>query len=316
MQSAECKMQSDVGHAPLQAPPQRLKVLHITTPRWTGKWLAAAVAENSQIELSLEEAVGQTSGLKRLRDEVFDALFVSHAPGELDALELVRGYRATGADEPILVLGNRSEAEMAAECYQAGADGYVNLHSGTMATLACLLARAVERYQLIRENQRLSQAEQTRLRLEHDEARRMLSQQWSLVGIDRGLKGTVPFSSDENRDSPQDENRDSPQDENRDSPPDDRVSLPDDLVAYYCELLRTHVIMGFGNLGVELRQLADMLVGAGLSARQAVQLHLEAVERLLRGLGGRSSRHVTSRADLLLIELLMYLAEAVFGLRS
>ena len=39
--------------------------------------------------MSLEEAIGVTAGLARLRDEVFDAVLVSHEPGELDALRRV-----------------------------------------------------------------------------------------------------------------------------------------------------------------------------------------------------------------------------------
>ncbi len=46
-----------------------------------------------------------------------------------------------------------------------------------------------------------------------------------------GLKGTVPFSSDENRDSPRDENRDSPRDENRDSPR--KLQVPADFAGFY-----------------------------------------------------------------------------------
>ena len=43
--------------------------------------------------------------------------------------------------------------------------------------------------------------------------------------------------------------------------------------------------MGSGNLSGELRRLAEMLVAAGLTARQTIQLHLQVLEELVHGLG-------------------------------
>jgi len=86
-------------------------------------------------------------------------------------------------------------------------------------------------------------------------------------------------------------------------------SLPGELVAHYHELLRTYVIMGSGNLADELKRLAGLLVAAGLSARQTVELHLHVFQGLLHGLGARSSRHLMIRADLLVLELLLHLAD-------
>ena len=53
----------------------------------------------------------------------------------------------------------------------------------------------------------------------------------------------------------------------------------------------------------------NLLVSAGLTAPQAMQLHLHVLEELLHGLGERSTRHVITRADLLVMELTMHLAE-------
>ncbi len=75
-----------------------------------------------------------------------------------------------------------------------------------------------------------------------------------------GPKGTVPFSSDENRDSPPDENRDSPRDAdgNRDSLPGRSISAADafSLVS--------------GSVAVELATGADPLAEAGRGRRQLV----------------------------------------------
>ena len=65
--------------------------------------------------------------------------------------------------------------------------------------------------------------------------------------------------------------------------------LPAELIAHYRELLRTYVIMGSGNLSDELKRLAELLVTAGLTARQTMQLHLHVLEELIHGLGTRST---------------------------
>ena len=119
--------------------------------------------------------------MERLRDEVFDAILVSHEPGELDALDLIEGYRTGGAEEPIIVLGTPGESEMAVLCYEVGADGYVCVHASTTRNLIWVVARAVQQRQLVHENRRFHQAEQTRLQREQDEARRLLQEQRAAV---------------------------------------------------------------------------------------------------------------------------------------
>ena len=168
--------------APWKGLPARVKVLYITTPDRTGGWLAEAFAADSASEVILEEAVGTAAGLTRLRDEAFDAVLVAHDPEQLNSLDLVEGYRAGGADEPIVVLGTEDEAEMAALCYEVGADGYLSIHTRTTRNLLWVVARAIQRHELVRENRIFRQAEQARLQREHEEARRLLAEQRALLG--------------------------------------------------------------------------------------------------------------------------------------
>jgi hypothetical protein len=88
------------------------------------------------------------------------------------------------------------------------------------------------------------------------------------------------------------------------------VVLPPEVNAYYQELLRTFVIIGSGTLANDIRKLADLLAAADLTPREAMGLHLNHVESLVRGLGNRSSRHVMARADLLALEVMIHLAES------
>ena len=266
-----------------------MRVLHITGRKRTGGWLAEALGADSATEIQVDQTVGCAAGLARLRDEVFDAVLVSHVPGELDSLELIEGYRAGGAEEPIIVLGTESEQEMAVPCFEVGADGYVCINTTTTRALIWVVARAIQRHHLVQENRRLNQSEQTRLQRERDEVERLLEDQRRLIVLPEPLGGCSIAA--------------------RPIDPHQAPRLPGQLIAHYRELLRTYVIMGSGNLACELAQLAELLVSAGLGARQVMHLHLYVLQELVHGLGTRSSRHVMSRADLLALELMVHVAD-------
>jgi DNA-binding NarL/FixJ family response regulator len=281
--------------------PLRMRVLYITTYQRTGGWLAEAFAADSAVDVVLEEAVGLAAGLARLRDEVFDAVLVSHEPGELDALELLSGLRAGGSEQPLVVLGAQSEQEFSAPCYEVGADAYVCVNTVTTRTLIWIVARAIERHRLIGENRRLSQAERQRLHREHEEAQRLLDEQRAVI---RDLEVLRPSET------PQETGADRANDLIARAPrEDDPWQLPAQLIDHYRELLRAYVIMGSGNLSTELSVLADVLASFGVSAARTMKLHLDVLEELVRGLGSRSSRHVMTRADLLVLEVIVHLAE-------
>lgn len=285
--------------------PSRLRVLFIATNRRTGEWLARAFAADTACNVELEEVFGSVSGLARLRDELFDAVLVSHEPGELDALELIEGYRTGVADAPIIVLGTQSEQEMVVSCYELGADAYACVNTTTTRSLIWMIARAVERHDLLRENARLRQTHQRRLQQEHDEAGRLLDHQKTLIedleqlqhrGSNKRIElDEVAETSASTWDEPA----------GTSTMPD----LPDELVCHYRELLRTYVIMGSGNLSSELGRFADLLVESSVNASETMRLHIFVLEELVRGLGSRSTRHVMTRADLLALEILIHLAE-------
>ena len=295
--------------APKQLPavqgilPRRMRVLYVTTAHRTGGRLAEALAADSASEVVLEETVGATAGMARLRDEVFDAVLISHDAAELDALEFVQGLRAGGGDEPIVVLGIADEQEMTALAFEVGADAYLCVNTTTVRTLLWSTARAIERHQYLRENRRLIQAERQRLHYEHQEADRLLAQQRSLISdlelLGADSEGRAACESNELED---------------DAEPPSRgdhgsLPLPEKLVTHYAELLRAYVIMGSGNLTAEMNTLADLLAAAGVTPQQTMLLHLEVLEQLVHGLGSRSARHVMSRADLLVLEVMVHLAE-------
>jgi DNA-binding response OmpR family regulator len=286
------RLSADTIRCPL---PAHMRVLFITTQHRTGGWLAEAFAADSAAQVVVEEARGTTAGLARLREEVFDAVLLAHHPGELDALEFLEALRAAGSEEPVIVLGVASEQELSALCLEATAEAYLCVNTTTTRTLLWVMARAMERHRLLRENRRLTLAEHQRLQRERDEAQRLLEEQQTVVGqsghLRRYLQG-VPTRRG-----------------TADASPRAALPLPEPLLAHYRDLLRSHVIMGSGTLSSEVHALARVLAQAGFSAQQTAQLHLQVVAELLRGLGNRSGRHLIARADLLIIEVLLHLAE-------
>lgn len=295
--------------------PLIMRVLYVTNSHRTGGWLAEAFAADSATDVQIKEVMGAVAGLAQLRDETYDAVLVAHDPNELNALALIDGYRAGGADEPIVVLGLQSEQEMAALCYEAGADNYVCVNTSTTRNLIWVVARAVQRHQLVRENRRLNLAEQQRLQREHDEADRLLGQQRTLItdmeAIRRREHPSASFDPEVESSTAGSTAGSAAGDASfpvRD-PIKTSAHLPDELINHYRELLRTYVIMGSGNLAPELSRLASLLASVGVTATQTMQLHVRVLEELIHGLGSRSTRHVMMRADLLVLEIMIHLAE-------
>jgi len=297
--------------------PARLRFLYVTGPRRIGAWLFDALTREIPAKLNREEVVGAAAGLARLQEEDFDLVLISHEPPELDALQWTQAARGAGTELPVLILGNQSEQELASLCFEQGADGYLCAHTATARTVFWIVSRAVERSQLIRENRRLAQAEEQRRIRDQEEATRLLLEQEQitrqLAGTHRGLEGqgedaSPAASTGQRLGCP-------------DIFPSDALArwadrqpaiplLPPSLANHYRELLRTYVIMGSGTLRRELAELVDILAATGISARSTLELHLNVVRDLIRGLGSRSCRHVLNRSNLLILELLMRLADS------
>jgi hypothetical protein len=185
-----------------------------------------------------------------------------------------------------------------------GADDYCCVAETTVRGLLWKFARAIERHQLLRENRRLVQAERQRLQQEHHEAERLLDQQRAMIA-DLECLGQDKTETTEKPLSDIDDCLAKPTAEKVEAP----VNLPESLVTHYRELLRAYVIMGVGNLAVEMSALTELLATSGVSAQRALQLHVCVLEELVQGLGNRSARHVINRADLLALEVLGHLAD-------
>ena len=300
--------------AHVAALPSNLKVLFVASGAGAATWLTEAVAADGSMQITVEEAVGVAAGLSLLRDEAFDAILVAHEPGTLDAIAFTTALRTSGRDEPLIVLGADPPATLDVHCHEAGADDYCCLAETTVRGLLWKFARATQRFTLTRENRRLLQAERQRLQHEHHEAERLLEQQRALLDdleeLSEGRRPpTVSLTLSTNSFADEAEDADSGIDLLAYGATATDSQLSPDLVAHYRELLRAYVIMGAGNLAAEMTAHATLLVDTNVSARRAMQLHLQVLEELVQGLGNRSARHVMNRADLLALEVMSHLAD-------
>jgi DNA-binding response OmpR family regulator len=269
----------------------------VTTLHRSGAWLVEAFGSDSATRVTLQEGVGVTAGLGLLRDEVFDAVLVNHEPGLLDALDFVEALRTGGHDEPMIVLGTDPPEAFQALAYEVGADAYCWIEQTTTRSLLWEVCRAIRRFELVRENRRLMEAQRQRLASEHVEAERMLNEQRALLADLEALAGGEPIDPDEPRALRLARQR------------TEQCTLGAVLIKRYRDLLQAYVVMGAGNLSREIARLVDLFTLEGISAHDAMQLHIEVLEGMINGLGRRSARHVMNRADLLAMELMIHLAD-------
>ena len=73
--------------AHVAALPSNLKVLFVASGPGAATWLAEAFAADGAHQIAVEEAIGATAGMARLRDEAFDGVFhlASAVSGECEA---------------------------------------------------------------------------------------------------------------------------------------------------------------------------------------------------------------------------------------
>jgi hypothetical protein len=293
--------------------------------------LCVAPVEPSWINLSLQlDAEGchepqfrwvstAQETLTVLRSENFDCLVMSDSgfptpetstrqtstpsATRLDPVALLRAVRASGCDDPAIFLAETVDDETWANLSRLDCEILITTTRWESSALVPILKLAVGRVQLNRENHSFSVSNHRRLVRERDETEHLLKQQREIV---RELEALAAEGGDGNTSSTNPLSKESRPTFSSD---DAIARLPAGINEYYHELLRTYVIMGSGGLAPEITNLAQLVGVAGLGPRDALELHLERVETLVRDLGNRSARHVMARADLLALELMIHLGE-------
>ncbi len=254
------------------------------------------------IDPEIQWVTSAADALFALREESFDCVIVGRLSEQAEpreSLELLQSIRMGGCDDPLVVLVSGAADLLWGEFAEHEAELLTAPARWESRSLLSVIRRAMHRMQVLRENQRFLAAERQRLMRDRDEAEHLLHQQRQILSeLEQLASGTGL--------SPQ---RPGPLANFAPSSLPARPQLPPELGAYYQELLRNYVIMGTGSLAGEISKLANMLADADVSPGHALELHLQHVERLVLGLGNRSTRHVMARADLLALELVMRLGE-------
>ena len=331
----ESKPQDAAG--PKALPPNGLRLLCVSVnePSWIS--LTLQLDGEGSHEPQFRWASTSTEALSILRDQSFDCVVINdqslpkprfefpagptdlshrldptltetvpdkdtNTKDTIDAPALVRAIRASGCDDPIVMLMIEVDDEAWIDYYQQECELLVARTLWESRSLVPTIKRAIARTDVLREYRRLSVANRRRQVRERDEADHLLEQQRQMVG-ESGDEDTDFGTSSWNGTTQFTEFAEAESEPNT-------FPLPSEVIRYYQELLRTYVIMGSGNLGAEIAKLAELLSVAGLSPRQTLHLHLQRVEELVKGLGNRSTRHVMARADLLALELMIHLGES------
>jgi hypothetical protein len=289
---------SDVNEQRGVLPAQfRLLCVSVDEPSWTV--LALLLDKHGCHEPQFRWCETGAQALSLLREETFDCLVVHDAaptPGAtsrgLAVVPFLQAVAAGGSVEPVLVVTPRANDDWLLQLAGFDCEVLVAEQGWQSHALPVWISRTVERSHVARENQRLSNADRRRHVRERDETEQLIEQQRQIINA--ALRSSAFI----------------------DSPADDPASaedvserLPEQVITYYQELLRTYVMMGSGSLTDEIRKLAQLFVVAGITPRAVLRVHLERVESLIRGLGSRSSRHVMVRADILAMELMIQVGE-------
>jgi DNA-binding response OmpR family regulator len=285
--------------------PAELRVLLIVGDEAGLASVVAALALDGAVRTHVAVAVGAAAGVARWRQEPLDAILIEHAPPRLDALHAGEALRAAGCETPLLAIGVEPARHWEPLGFEAGLDDYCCLRETAVRSLLWRVGRAVQLRELQRYRHRQRQAEQERLRSDHQETQRLLDQQRRLLG-ELELLEEACGSLDPTAGGPLAELAPLPATAGWEQR---GANLPDALGRRYLEVLRSSIILGGSNVAGELTRLVETLMAERSTAAQALTLHCAALEELLRGLGSRGTRHVMARADLQALELLGRLAD-------
>ncbi len=301
----------------LAAPPEsgvaagfRLLCVGPTEPDWIGLTLQLDAIGCHDPRFRWVSTPSETMSL--LRQDNFDCIIIECVQtrqdddDEWNGISLLQAIRASGCDDPLILLSRRPDDGLVVDACRFQCELLVSSALWSSRALVNVMQRTIKQVLAVRENHQHTVANHRRLVRERDEADHLLRQQRDIiselevlthgVSADQGGNLTPPIVSGT--------------DENSGAIPEQRsIAVPDEVRNYYYELLRTYVIMGSGNLGAEIGQLARILAEFDLSPRDTLSLHLERVEHVVKGLGNRSTRHVMARADLLALELIIHLGE-------
>ncbi len=258
--------------------PARLSVLYVTGPSSPSNWLAKALDTEPECQIQLNEVTSLTDALERLRGETYNVVLIDYDADEHDRFQSVDAVRAgSHAFQPVIILGDAPDSQIATECYEFGADAFVAVQNATPRELIWQIARAAERERLSTENEQLRRRQQRQRTLERDETLKLVCEQRAILSA------------------------------HQDTSEADCSGLPDWLQSELRELLQAYVVMGSGNLMKELEPFIRRVHQQHVPRLAVANAFSTVMLGVIEELGTRSSRHVFNRGNLLMLDLLFRL---------
>ena len=194
--------------------------------------------------------------------------------------------RSSGDDTPILVLTSRPVDEFSVNLPGDHCIEVLVSNSGwDSQALVPALRRLLSRTEDSSDREQLLAGQRRRTALDRSEVDRILEQQLVIAGRDGGMFTVTAPTADNGNTA-------------------DTGNVPPGVSAEYEALLRSFVVMGSGRMATEVQAIALWLRQRRFTARQVLAFHLLHVRRLISQLGSRSTRHVLTRSNLLILELL------------
>jgi len=279
--------------------PLRLLALGTQEPDWDFLQARLVRQEWELKQASWTADLRQT--LQSLRTEHWDCLLISLFDEDdlftfKELTSFLAAIRESGLSTAILGLACSLDVELA-EMFQEYQCDFHEVRAGWFSPAAgVLINRTMQLQSDSQEKKKLRNRDKQRSRREQEEAEVILSQQRTLL----------QEILNEQHQADQPEQSDSSEYRKEVVGALESVSSVDPL---YEQTLRSFVIMGAGRLEKEMSQLATELQKKGNTPRDLLAMHLGCVEKLVERLGYRSCRHVMQKADQMLLEMMVHLAE-------
>jgi len=257
------------------SPPVPLRMLCLAErePRWTAFSVRMESAYGGSLRIQWASTLADA--IAELRTNCWDTLLLEAAGvGRVALLDAVQTFEGSAATVALLALPDDS---LVAELFARDCDVCISPRMWDSPALPAVVLAAIRRRQCRQELQRHSTTHYRRLSREQTDAESLLRLQHELL---------LNLQSSRDADN---------------SPPDCSES--------YADLLKATILSGPKRLGPALDNFVQHLAADGRSPADVLAWHIDRVAALSAGMGGRTSQHLLSRADLLVIEVLVRLGE-------
>ncbi len=167
--------------------PPRLRLLCIGAlePSWVS--LTLQLDAEGCLEPILKWVSSAGEALALLRKESFDCLLINQmlldGPEESSnsSLHLVRAVRASGCDDPVVVVAAKADDATWSEASRLHVELLLTPNGLESMAVVPMLKRALQRVDLMRENHRMAMSERRRLTRERNEAGHLLNEQRQII---------------------------------------------------------------------------------------------------------------------------------------